>query len=161
MSVPSVERAHLGRILRDIKRLAKEYRSLTGRPLGVTGEVAELEAARLIGLTLCAARTPGYDATCRRGGRVCRVQIKGRVILPSSKRGQRLGRIKVGKEWDVVALVLLDEHLNATHIYEAPRAVVEAALRAPGSKARNERGALSISKFKSIGKLKWSKRTDA
>jgi hypothetical protein len=34
-------------ILHDAKKLAQEYRALTGKPRGVTGEVAEYEAARL------------------------------------------------------------------------------------------------------------------
>jgi hypothetical protein len=55
-----------------------------------------------------------------------------------------------------VLLVLLDETFEATAIYEADRPAVEAALLAPGSKARNERGALAVSKFKSIGRRIWA-----
>jgi len=51
--------------------------------------------------------------------------------------------------------VLLDEHFDALAIHEAERTPVLAALTAPGSKARNERGALSRSKFRSIGRLVW------
>ena len=54
-------------------------------------------------------------------------------------------------------LVLLDGNFEATAIYEAPRAAVIAALTAPGSKSRNERGALGISKFKSIGFIRWQR----
>ncbi len=54
-------------------------------------------------------------------------------------------------------LVLMDESFNATAIYDADRQAVLEALKAPGSKARNERGQLSLSKFKSIGKQIWSK----
>jgi len=54
-----------------------------------------------------------------------------------------------------VLLVLLDEHYNPTEIYEASRPRVTEALTAPGSKARNDRGQLSISKFKSIGRQIW------
>jgi hypothetical protein len=58
-----------------------------------------------------------------------------------------------------VLLVLLDENFEAKEIYEASeRRSWLAALSAPGSKARNERGALSVNKFKAIGKLRW-KRT--
>ena len=35
-------------ILRQAKRLAQEYYWVTGKPLGVTGEVAEYECARLL-----------------------------------------------------------------------------------------------------------------
>jgi hypothetical protein len=43
----------------------------------------------------------------------------------------------------------------ATEIYEAERGAVLAALGAPGSNARNQRGALPITKFKAIGHLRW------
>lgn len=145
-------------ILRKTKMLARRYRELTGKPLGVTGEVAEFEAARILGVELTPARQAGYDAIEHRNGTRRRLQIKGRCLLPDSKPGQRIGSIKLDKAWDAVLLVLLDENLDAMEIYEAPRGKIAAALTAPGSKARNERGALGIAKFKAIGKLRWSNR---
>lgn len=142
-------------ILAEAKRLAQEYRQLTGKPLGVTGEVAEYEAARILGLRLTPARQAGYDAVEVVSGEERRLQIKGRVILRSGAPAGRLGRIDITKEFDAVLLVLLDEELNAFAIYEADRASVLAALAAPGSRARNERHALSVSKFRSIGHLRW------
>lgn len=142
-------------LLGEAKRLAREYRELTDRPLGVTGEVAEYEAVRLLGLELAAVRQAGYDAIRNTANGQQRLQIKGRCILPGSKPGQRLGGIKLDKEWDVVLLVLLDDRFEATAIYEADRPAIEAALLAPGSKSRNERGALAVSKFKSIGRKIW------
>ena len=59
--------------------------------------------------------------------------------------------------FDAVLLVLLDEHFDALAIYEAYRGPVLAVLAAPGSKARNERGALSLRKFRSIGRLVWER----
>lgn len=38
------------RLLKEAKLLAREYYSLTGKPLGVTGEVAEYEAGRILGV---------------------------------------------------------------------------------------------------------------
>ncbi len=49
-------------ILADVKRLAVEYYELTEKPLGVTGEVAEVAAAEKLGLELAPARTEGYVA---------------------------------------------------------------------------------------------------
>jgi hypothetical protein len=66
-----------------------------------------------------------------------------------------VGGIDLKKEWDVAMLVLLDEHFEATAIYEADRAAVEAALLLPGSRARNERGQLGVSKFRAIGRKAW------
>ena len=142
-------------LLSAAKRLAKRYRQLTGRPLGLTGEVAEFEAARLLDLQLAGVREAGYDAIRVRNGRSERLQIKARCLLPGAKPGQRLGRIDLTKPWDAVLLVLLNDDFEATSIYEADRPAVEAALLAPGSRSRNERGALGVAKFKSIGRKIW------
>ena len=151
------EVARVMEILDQAKRLAQEYYALTLKPLGITGEVAEYEAARILHLELTPARQEGYDAIERNGNSIRHLQIKGRCVLPNSKPGQRVGSIDKRKEWDAVLLVLLDENFEATEIYEADRAAVLEALSEPGSKARNERGQLGISKFMTIGKPRWSR----
>lgn len=148
----------LAALLVDVKRVARRYYELTGRPLGVTGEVAELEAVRLLGLRPATVRQPGYDAEGpMRNGRRVRFQIKGRCMIDKVKAKARLGAIDLSKPWDAVLLVLLDADFVTTAIYRAERAEVEAAITAPGSKARNERGQLSISKFRAIGRQVWPK----
>lgn len=117
--------------------------------------MAEYEAARLLGPRLTDGREAGFDAIEEHDGNVRRLQIKGRCLLSGCKPGQRMGSMGVAKEFDSVLLVLLDENFNATEIYEADRSAVLAALAAPGSKARNERGALPITKFKAIDRLRW------
>jgi Family of unknown function (DUF6998) len=149
----TVDPRELERIITKAKSLAIHYRLLTGRPLGITGEVAEYEAARLLNLRLAVVRQAGFDAIRDDG---TKLQIKGRCILDRTKGGQRIGSIKLEKEWDVVLLVILDADFEPIAVYEAQRPAITAALLAPGSKARNERGALSMSKFKSIGELVWS-----
>lgn len=99
-------------ILCQAKKLAQDYRSLTGKPLGITGEIAEFEAARLLNVTLAEARTPGFDATEQVNGKVRRLQIKGRCVLPGCNPGQRLGSIDIKKEFDALLLVLLDENFE-------------------------------------------------
>jgi hypothetical protein len=64
------------RVLKEAKELAQRYRKLTGKPLGITGEVGEYEAARLLGVELAPARQAGYDATENRDGQLRRLQIK-------------------------------------------------------------------------------------
>jgi hypothetical protein len=147
-----------GQILSKIKTLATKYHSLTGRPLGVTGEIAEYEAVRLLKLDVSQVRQTGFDAIRKTKKGVNKIQIKGRVFQPTSKKGQRLGAIQLDKEWDSVILVMMDNKFSPTEIYEADRAVVEAALKEPGSKARNERGQLSVSKFKSISSPIWTNK---
>jgi hypothetical protein len=151
-----VDTNEIMQILAEAKQLASRYRKLTGKPLGVTGEVAEFEAARLLDLELLSARQVGYDAIRNDNGKRVTLQIKGRCVLPGNKSGQRIGKIDVTKPFDAVLLVLLNEELNATAIYEADRESVLAALSAPGSRSRNERGALGVGKFKSIGRVVWS-----
>lgn len=145
-------------LLAEAKVIARRYRELTGKPLGITGEIAEYEAARVLGLHLAPARTAGYDATEVRDGTLRKIQIKGRCLLPGSKPGQRLGSIDVSKDFDSVLLVVLDENLDASEMFEVSREDVLSELSKPGSKARNERGALAVSSFKRMaGAARWKR----
>lgn len=144
-------------VLRDAKVLARRFYRLTGKPLGITGEVAEFEAATKLGLNLHCARQTGYDATTLRNGHIVQIQIKGRCVTDPAKLNGRLGSIDLGKHFDAVLLVLLDSDFNAFAMYEATRAAVVAALERPGSKARNERGSLGIRQFVAISTLCWIK----
>jgi hypothetical protein len=148
----------VAQVLADAKSLARKYRKLTGKPLGITGEVAEFSAAQILGLELAKARQSGYDAVRKENGKLTKIQIKGRCIPANAKPGQRLGSIQLDKEWDTVLLVLMDEDLEVLSMYEAERSEIERALLAPGSKARNERGALAVSKFKAIGHEIWKQK---
>lgn len=87
-------------LLAQAKTLAKRYRELTGKPLGVTGECAEYEAARILNLDLAPARTAGYDATETVEGELRKLQIKGRCVLHGGKPGQRIGRPRHGGRRD-------------------------------------------------------------
>lgn len=65
--------------------LACRYYDLTGKPLGITGEVAEYEAAMKLNLCLHPPRQAGYDATeVRQEGEV-KTQIKG-LASPTPKK---------------------------------------------------------------------------
>lgn len=149
-----IDVAKAGAILERARQAAVDYYDLTGKPLGITGEFGEYMTAKLLGLNLADARSPGYDATDEKGRKI---QIKSRSI-PSEKElgSQRLGSIRLDHQWDCVMLILFNEKLEPQSIFEADRGPIEAALTKPGSKARNKRGSLSISKFKSIGKQIWA-----
>jgi hypothetical protein len=142
-------------VIAQVKQLAIEYRRLTGRPLGITGEVGEYEAARLLNLKLAPARQPGYDGMGPNGQRF---QIKTRCLLKGSKASQQVGGIKLNNDWDATLLVLLDDDLNPIEIWEAQRDAVTRELERPGSRARNERGALDVRKFISIAERAWPLR---
>lgn len=153
-----VDLHRIEKVIQKAKIVAREYGDITGKPLGITGEVSEFEAARILGLRLSAARQAGYDAVSQDGDSVKKIQIKGRRLVNKSRLSQRVGRIRLDHEWDSVVLVLLDEDYEPFEIYEAERSDIKNALDAPGSKARNERGSLSISKFKSMSKLLWERK---
>lgn len=146
----------LEQLLSEVRLLAAEYFQITGKPLGVTGEVAEYLAAKILSLELSAARTAGYDALRETNGKVERIQIKGRAFGQGANPGQRLGRIKLDAECDVVMVVLMDNAtFDAREIWEAPYATVVEALSRPGSKAR-ERGQLGVATFKAIATRVWT-----
>lgn len=142
-------------LLDTAREAAITYYRLTGKPLGITGEIGEYEAAKLLGLKLAPARTPGYDAMWPDGRRI---QIKARMF-PRNKSlgGQRMGAIKRTGEFDTVMLVMLDDAYQPWGIWEAHRDAVCHELDLPGSKSRNERGALAVAKFISIASELWRK----
>lgn len=146
-------------ILSQVKVLAKRYKDLTGKPLGVTGEMAEYLAAKLLGLELTVARHPGYDATKVVDGKLTKYQIKGRCLPDKPKAGQRIGRLSANSDCDFALLVLLDEDLEARSIYEAKWADINDALndKTRPSIARNVRRQLSLGKFISLGDKVWSR----
>src|SRR5690349_1576153 len=108
MSTSETERA-LSDLLRQAKQLAVSYYKLTGKPLGVTGEVAEYEAAQKLGLRLEVARTAGYDAFCERAPGRETFQIKGRAVVKTDRYRGRVPKIDCTKPFDAVLLVLLDK----------------------------------------------------
>ena len=144
----------IGSVLKAAKRAAVAYYRLTGKPLGITGEMGEYFAAKHLGLKLADARTPGFDAY-EKDGRL--IQIKSRSFPRKKLSGQRIGTIRLDRKWNSVVLVLMDEFFEPLAIYEADRKSIEEALVKPGSKARNERGTLSVTKFISIAAEVWSK----
>lgn len=146
-------------ILEEAKRIAQKYYKITNKPLGITGEISEYEASRILGLQLCEARQAGYDAIRVRDGHTDKIQIKGRYMPDPQKVSIRLGAIDISKPFDSVIFVQLDENFDAFAIYEAKRNSIITALELPGSTARNIGKKLSVSKFKSIGTLIWSKET--
>ena len=149
----------LDKLIGEARRLASDYRRTTGKPLaGVSAEIAEYDAARLLNLELMKPGTEsGYDAVgCGlRAGK--RYQIKGRTIFDDAKKGQRIGQIKVEQQWDYVVLVLMDENHEPYEIYEADRAALTPELELAGESRRAKRGPLSVAKFKIIGRLVWTR----
>ena len=152
MGVYSVDK-----LISEARRLAADYRRITGKPLaGVSGEIAQHDAARLLNLEICDPAVGGYDVIGHGNREGKRIQIKGRAIFDEGKSGQRIGQLKIEQEWDSIVLVIMDENLEPYEIYEAEREDIIAALEeAPPSK-RNKRGAMSVARFKNISRLVWT-----
>jgi hypothetical protein len=146
------------KLISEARRIAADYRRATGKTMGgVTGEVAENDAARLLHLELLREKPGGYDAIGKGQREGKKIQIKGRAIFDESKSGQRIGQLKVDQEWDSVVLVLMNEDFEPFEIYEAERDVIMDAMGDGGSKSssRKKRGAMSVAKFKNIAQLVW------
>ncbi|MBK8158180.1 MAG: hypothetical protein IPK59_05150 [Rhodospirillaceae bacterium] len=152
MDAPPATSEEIGALLAKARLLAVEYHRLTGKPLGITGEIGEFQAAQLLKLELAVAREAGYDAIDANGRRL---QIKARAIPTAKKFAGRVGKIDLKKPWDAVLLIVMDEMFTPIVIFEAERDAITATLEAPGSKARNERGSLAVTKFMSIGRRVW------
>jgi len=141
----------------EARRLAREYRLAMGKPLaGISAELAVHDAIRLLDLEAAPKDIGGYDAVGRGRHAGKRIQIKGRAIFDESKGGQRLGQLKIEQEWDSVMLVLMDENYDPIEIYEAERDDLLEAVDKTSSN-RSKRGAVSVAKFKIIGRLAWSR----
>lgn len=142
-------------LLRETKSLAQRYYRLTSKPLGVTGEVAEYEASRLLGVRLSDARQAGFDAVGDRDGVEITYQIKGRCFDVTLRSGQRVGSLSLKKKWDAVLLVLLDPNFETRAIWEASRSQLTPALTRPGSRARLERGQIGVNQFLRVASCVW------
>lgn len=141
-------------VLAEVRALAVEYYRLTGKPLGVTGEIGEVEAAEKMMLELGAARTDGYDAI-RHDGPYKLIQIKSRWRRDGVRPHDRVSKINISKDFDSVMLVLMRGNYEVYEIWEAGRQAIIDRLTAPGSKSRNERGQMGVSQFKSIADKVW------
>jgi len=145
-------------LITQARKLAADYRRATGKPLpGVSAEIAENDAARLLDLELVNDDSLGYDALGRgpRDGK--RIQIKSRTIFDDAKSGHRIGQLKTAQDWDSVVLVLMDDNYEPFEIYEAERDELVPAIAEAETSKRAKRGLLSVAKFKAIGQLVWTR----
>lgn len=150
----SVSVYSVDKLISQARKLAADYRLATGKTLpGVSSEIAEFDACQLLGLEPCNDPGLGYDARSPDGKRM---QVKGRTIFDESKSGQRIGQIKVNQEWDSVLLVLMDQDYETYEIFEAEREELLDYVDRPSS-AQKKRGALSVARFRIIGRLVWSR----
>ncbi len=148
------------RLIAQARQLAAEYRRTMGKPLpGISNEIAEHDAVRLLGLEPNAGPDAAWHAVDPQTGR--RIQIKSRTIFDESKGGERMGQLRMHQDWDAVVLVLMDENYEPYEIYQASREELAECIDPASSRAK--RGAMSVARFKIIGELVWDResgRTD-
>jgi hypothetical protein len=146
------------KLISEARRLAADYRRATGKTLAISNEIAKHDACELLALeAVDDQHAGGYDAIGREGQLAGqRLQIKARAIFDERKGGQRIGQLKFDKAWDGVVLVIMDENFEAVEMHLASREEIEADSAEHNSK-RSKRGAMSVSKFRNIGRLVWTR----
>src|SRR3989338_8392976 len=101
------------KMVNKIIKIALEYETLTGRKLGITGEIAEIIVCHKLGLKLLAnSLSPGHDAVDERGNKF---QIKSKRII---KNKGRIGRFSDHK-FDYLITVLFDKNYKIIGLYQA------------------------------------------
>jgi len=146
---------NIDKLMVEARRLASEYRKATGKSLSVSGEIARHDVARLMDLDLVAEPQAGYDAVGRNDRAGVRIQIKGRAIFDESKSGQRIGQLRIDQQWDRVMLLIMDDNYEPLEIYEAKRQDIVQEYGNDANSSRKKRGAMSVAKFKAIGRMVW------
>ncbi|MGD9604190.1 MAG: hypothetical protein AB7O21_16245 [Gammaproteobacteria bacterium] len=140
------------KLMAEARRLAAEYRRVTGKTLPLSGEIAVSDAARLLGLAVATAPDAGFDASRGEGDQCERFLIKARVVFDEQKGAHRLGELKLERPWDTLLVVLMNADYETVEIYAVPRDGVAAAL-ADGAAGR--KGTLSVPRVKIIGRRVW------
>ncbi len=120
-------------------KVAVEYEKLTGRKLGITGEVGEVLVCKKLGLQLMAdPLSAGYDAV--KAGK--KYQIKTRRV--DHRRG-KIGRFSK-HNFDFAILAILDKNYKIKELYQASYKKLKPLIdQAP-------RGALSFNQFVRVAK---------
>ena len=145
----------IDKLIEETRRLAAEFRRTTGTMLPVSGEIARYDVAHQLDLVLNEQTIKGVDAVGKGKREGLKVQVKGRVIGDSVKSGHRIGQLNTEGEWDLVVLSLMDDEFQPLEMYQATREEILEAISDGGS--QNRRGAISVSKFRIIGQLVWTK----
>lgn len=145
------------RLMSEARRLAAEYRRVTGKTLPLSGEIAVNDAIRLLGLEAAPAPDLGYDARRPGASGEERFLVKARVVFDASKGAHRLGELRLDRDWDTLLVVLMDASYETTEIHAVSRERVAAALGDDRSARRNT---LSIPRIRIIGNRVWARDPD-
>ncbi len=141
-------------LMTQTRHLAALYRKTTGQVLPVSAELGRYDAQKLLGLSAY-NETPllaGVDFLGGEGKFYCKkIQVKSRVIFDERAKGARIGQLNIAMPWEVVVLVLYNPNYEPFAIYGVERDEIENALS-----GNQQRGAMSLGKFKAISQLIWT-----
>ena len=144
------------KLIEETRKLAAEFRRTTGTMLPVSGEIARHDVSHHLGLELNKEQGAGFDAIGKNEREGLRIQIKSRVVGDCIKPAHRIGQLNPDGNWDLVIVSLMDDEFEPMEMYEASREEIEEALQDSNS-SRSKRGAISVAKFKIIGRLVWTR----
>jgi hypothetical protein len=131
-------------LISSIIPLAVEYRRRFGKSLGITSEVGEYKASKLLKLERAKGNiNKGFDAVDRNGKKV---QIKSRIWHKTQERTGVFNNFA----FDYALLVLMSEDYNVVEIHQAPCRSIKAEIEGQSYK----RPSLSVGKFKHLAKAK-------
>jgi len=147
----------VSKLIAETRRLAADYKRATGKSLAVSSEIARHDACEYLQLKPIETESAGgFDAIGEHPDWLeLKIQIKGRAIFNDSKSGQRIGQLKLDKNWDAVVLVLMNENFESQEIFMASRDQVKQEL-AELDGHRQKRGAMTIARFKHLARLVWT-----
>ena len=130
-------------LIANIISLSLEYKKRFGKSLGVTGEVGEYKASRLLKLKRAPGNiNKGFDAIDPKGNKV---QIKTRIFSRNSERTSAFTNFG----FDYALLVLLSDKYEITEIRKARCRDIQEKIDSQSYK----RPALTIGDFKKLSKL--------
>jgi hypothetical protein len=129
-------------LIKNIISLSLEYKKRFGKSLGITGEVGEYKASRLLGLERAPGNiNKGFDAIDPKGKKV---QIKTRIYSSNSERTSAFTNFG----FDYALLVLLTDKYEITEIRKARCKPIREKIDSQSYK----RPALTIGDFKKLSK---------
>jgi hypothetical protein len=110
-------------VFKNIYQLAKKYYKVTGKPLGVVGEVGEFVACKFYGGKLNDPRNAGSDFT--KDGNM--YEVKTRMIYPATASNfwnGATGNINISDEWNFLIVLILNDDFSIHSMYELSRKIV-------------------------------------
>ncbi len=142
------------KLMAEARRLAAEYRRVTGKTLPLSGEIAVNDAVRLLGLTRTDNPDCGYDAVRTDGDSIENFLIKARVIFNEQRGAHRLAELKFDKPWHTLLLVLMDAAYETVEIYALPREIALTQV------SDGKKTSLTVPRVKIVGSRVWARTPD-